>query len=119
MRIVVIARRSPVRSSYKARSDSRYWSSDARVIAPAQREEDTAVNAFFRDARRVSLAATCPRRMRAARSARACRPRCRPTSVRTFSSALVSRSRSRIRAPAGAATVNGTARLRRCFCFFR
>ena len=65
-----IARRRLARSACRQRRDSWYWSWLARVIAPAQREDDTAVSAFFRPARRFPPAGTFPIRMRSARSAR-------------------------------------------------
>ncbi|WP_345034239.1 hypothetical protein [Streptomyces sannanensis] len=68
--MVRTARRREARSSYRQRRESWYWSSLALVMAPAQREEDTAVSVFFRSARRVSFFRTVPIRTRVARSAR-------------------------------------------------
>ncbi len=79
------------------------------VIAPAHRDDDPAVRFLLRRARCVCFNATSPIRTRSARSDRAGEPRCPPARVSTFSSAADTRRRSRIRAPDGAATVNGAA----------
>src|SRR3546814_3766857 len=67
------------------------WSSDVcssdLVIDPAHREEDCAVSAFFRSARRLCAAGTFPIRTRAARSAPASAPRWEPTAPSTTTSA--------------------------------
>lgn len=47
-----------------------YWSSLARVIAPAHRDEEYLVRDRLRSARWFSLTGTFPSRTRAARSAR-------------------------------------------------
>src|SRR5260370_10959086 len=90
---------------------SRTWSSLVRVIAPAHRDDASAVSARFRTARdRVRpRASSRPSVHRAARSFPASDPRCPPTARSTASSCADRRSRARTRAPAGAAATNGAA----------
>jgi hypothetical protein len=81
------------------------------VIAPAQREEHSAVSARFRAARDNACprASSRPSAHRAARSRPASDPRCDPAARSTASSRADTRSRVRTRAPAGAAATNGAA----------
>ena len=65
------------RSARRFCSASRYWSSLVRVIAPAHRDEDSAVSARFRAARDAAFpfASSRPSAHRAARSRPASDPR--------------------------------------------
>jgi hypothetical protein len=100
------ARRSPIWWLAKLISPRCHCSLDTRVIVPAQRLEDWLVAARFRTVHWLSLR---PCRHRQARSWPARRPRWAPTARSTASSAVVSRSRVRTRAPAGKRTTNGSA----------
>ena len=100
-----------VSSACRFRSASCHWSSLARVIAPAHRDDDPAVSARFRsplDAARP-LASSRPSAQRAARSPPASDPRCEPAAPSTAASSGETRSRVRTRAPAGAPATNGAA----------
>jgi hypothetical protein len=107
----------PVRAVRLARSARRFRSarpqasSLVRVIAPAHREEDSAVSARLRAARDRAWprASSRPWAHRAARSRPASDPRWRPAARSTASSCGEGRSRARTRAPAGAAATNGAA----------
>ena len=70
-------------------SASRHWSSLVRVIAPAHRDDDSAVSARFRAARDTArpFASSRPSAHRAARSRPASDPRCAPAARSTASSA--------------------------------
>jgi hypothetical protein len=89
---------------------SRTWSSLVRVMAPAHRDDDSAVSARFRTARDRARprASSRPSAHRAARSLPASDPRCAPAFRSTVSSSADRRSRARTRAPPGAAATNGT-----------
>ena len=75
-------------SARRFRPASRCWSSLVRVIAPAHRDDDSAVSAFFRRARDPArpFASSRPSAHRAARSRPASDPRCVPTAHSTASS---------------------------------
>jgi hypothetical protein len=98
-------------SARRFRTASCHWSSLVRVIAPAHRDDDSAVSARFlraRDAARPS-GSSRPSAHRAARSRPASDPRCEPTARSTASSCGDTRSRARTRAPPGAASTKGPA----------
>jgi hypothetical protein len=69
-----------------------YWSSTARVIAPAHRDEDTAVSACLRCARHTACDARSsrPSRTRPASSIRYTDPRNAPTAASAAASVSVS-----------------------------
>jgi hypothetical protein len=100
-----------VLSARRFRSARLHWSSLVRVIAPAHRDDDSAVSARFRAARDTArpFASSRPSAHRAARSRPASDPRCNPAARSTASSAGETRSRVRTLAPAGAAATNGAA----------
>jgi hypothetical protein len=104
-RIVWAARRSAILRSVRLVSARCHWSLEVRVIDPAQRLDAWLVRVRLRAAR---WSGAGPSRHRQARSAPARRPRYSPTARTTASSAAESRSRVRIRAPAGGATTNGS-----------
>ena len=87
-----------------------YWSSAARVIAPAHRDDDTAVTACLRCARHTAWLweSTRPNRTRPASSPRYTDPSSAPIALSASASAAVARTRVRIRTPAGAAATTGS-----------
>ena len=109
--IVLIRACRPRLSARRFRMASCHWSSLARVIAPAHRDDDSAVSARLRRARDPAWppASSRPCAHRTARSRPASDPRCLPTARSTISSCPDTRSRVRTRAPAGAAATNGAA----------
>ena len=86
-----------------------------RVMAPAQRDELSAVMARFRSRRDSarSFAVSLPSAERFARSTPASEPRWDPTARRTATSLSSVRSRVRTRTPLGGATTNGSVTWRR------
>ena len=102
---------SLARSARRFRPARPQASSLVRVIAPAHREEDSAVSARLRAARDRARprASSRPSAHRAARSRPASDPRWRPAARSTASSCGEGRSRARTRTPPGAAATNGAA----------
>ena len=112
----VIAAPKSVTWAVRARTPSWYWSSTARVIAPAHRDDATAVTACLRSARHTACAlrSKWPIEIRRASSRRYTEPRYSPTSPSTAASPSLRCSRVRTRTPTGGAATTGSPIRRSC-----
>ena len=105
-----IAARSCVTWAATPRIPSWYCSSTARVIAPAHRDDDTAVTVCLRRARHraCDVRSMRPKRIRSTSSPRYTEPNSSPIAVSAVASPEVGSIRVRIRTPAGPTATTGS-----------